>query len=229
MEEPINNKAVIDFFKSGKPVRYSKGELIVRAGVDPDGVYLITKGYIKVYVISEAGEEYIHVLYGPGEIFPILWAFKDMYRDIFCEALEDMVVWRVGKQALLDFARRDVDTAFGLIDTIAEQFAAFSFRVDNLEYKQTTKRLIYRLLSLTFRFGTRNGNSIILEVPLTHKLIADTINLSRESVSREFKKLENDGLVCRQNGKVVLKDIDRLGHMLGDPGVLVEWGLAEDS
>lgn len=223
--EEIFNQAVSDFFATGRLLRFAKKELIVCAGQEPAGVYLIVKGYVKVYSISDSGEENTHIIYGPNEIFPILWALRDVYRDIYCEALGPVTAWRVTREALLAFAQRDVATTFGLLNTLAEQFAAFAFRMDNLGYRQIGERLVYRLVFLASRFGMTAGEMIIIDAPITHQLLGSTINLSRESVSREFKKLENEGLVTKDQGKIVIKDFKKLASLLNDSVNLHDWNL----
>jgi CRP-like cAMP-binding protein len=227
MRKTPKNKAITDFFNSGTAVRFTKGELILQAGKEPQGVYMLASGHVKSYSISSAGEEYIHIIFGPGEVFPLIWALKNVHRDVFYEALDDVRLLRICRSALAEAVNNNTAIASGMLDVVAEQFATVCFRVDNLEYKAINKRLMYRLLFLASRFGVRRGETIVIDAPITHKILGDTINLSRESVSRELKKLEHQGLIGRAKGRLTINNLAKLEDKLGDAANLHEWGLKD--
>ena len=88
--------------------------------------------------------------------------------------------------------------------------AAYVDRVDNLEYTKAYSRLIQRLLLMSERFGKEYNGSVILEIPVTHKDIANTISLTRETTSRELLKLEKKKLISQKGHILVVNDIKKL-------------------
>jgi CRP-like cAMP-binding protein len=46
-----------EFYKQFKIRDYKKGEMLIRADDDPQGIFCLTKGYIRQYSISKAGME----------------------------------------------------------------------------------------------------------------------------------------------------------------------------
>ena len=68
------------------------------------------------------------------------------------------------------------------------------------------KYLIYCLENLASRFGKKVGNKTIVQAPIHHHDIADMINTSRETTSREFVLLEKAGKVGYHNKQIVLFD-----------------------
>lgn len=199
-----------NFFRTGRTVRYQKGEIIMRAGERPEGVFLIERGYVKVYTISRRGEEYVHLVFKPGEVFPLMWVVKNVLYDSFYEALDDVSLKRVPKDKFLSFIRGSQEASQSVLEQIAGQLDVHINRLDNLEYKQAGERVAYRLLTLSKRFGRKYKGRVIINGPFTHQLIAESINLSRESVSREIKKLQNDGLIEYHEHKIVINDLDKM-------------------
>jgi len=185
----------------------------------------IQQGVIKVYSISDEGDQYIHVLYKTGEIFPLIWAIKDVKRRVFYEATTQSKVAEVSKEEFLKFIKKDTDVLYDVLSQLAEQFQVFAERLDNLLYKSAHEKVVYRLMFLASRFGVREGNKIVIEAPLTHELISETINLARETVSREIEKLEKNKLIARQSGLIVIIDINKLTKEFSEPISLDLWGL----
>jgi CRP-like cAMP-binding protein len=108
---------------------------------------------------------------------------------------------------------------------LASQLQVFVDRLDNLEYKKASERVAYSLLFLASRFGVRQGLKVRIAAPITHTLLADSINLARESVSRELKKLENDRFVIHKDHQFIIEDVDGLTQSLTQPVGMHNWSI----
>jgi CRP/FNR family transcriptional regulator len=215
-----------DFFTTGISIHASKGEVVLRGDEENADIFYLSKGLIKVYSINDEGEEYIHIIYKTGDIFPLIWAFRNKQRRVFYESLASSVLWKVPKARFLGHIKENTSPeAYSLIEQLAEQFNVYADRVDNLQYKSASQRVVYRLLFLAGRFGKKDGNRIIIDAPITHKIIASSINLTRESVSREIEKLDDAGIISTNNGKIVIKDVKKLGEQFSEPVSIDLWGL----
>jgi CRP-like cAMP-binding protein len=220
------NSSLIDFFKPARQKKYSTGELVLR-GEDPSGVMRLKKGFVKVYSISDEGDRYLHILYKAGELFPLIWALQNIRRRIFYEAASDVVIAEAQKDDFLRFIKKDASAAYDVLSQLAQQFYVFADRLDNLEYKSAHERVAYRLIFLASRFGQREDKSVIIKAPLTHELISESINLARETVSREIEKMEKANLLGRKDGYIVINDIERMSKQFSEPVTLNLWGLKE--
>jgi CRP/FNR family cyclic AMP-dependent transcriptional regulator len=211
-------------FNKGQPLVFGKGEHIIAQESKPDGVYYISTGYVKIYSISSNGDEYVHVIYGPGEIFPLVWAYLGIHPEaLYYEALSDCTVWRMSREWLLHFMATRPHIAYALSMQLAQQFRILADRIDNLEYKKASERVAYRVLFLASRFGTKDGSSIIIDPPITHEIFANTVNLARESVSRELERLEQDGVIQRQGRRLLIVDVHRLAGYISRAINLSRW------
>lgn len=216
---------LIDQFKQGRLLTYRKGEIILRAAEEPSGVYCIEQGFIRVYSITDQGEENTHVIYKAGEVFPLIWAFNNIARNVFYESLDVSQLWWLSKDEFLHLAKTSHKVSYLVLYQAVNQFHIFADRLDNLEYTDALEKVVYRLLYLAGRFGQKKSKKIIINAPITHQLIASSINLARETVSREIEILEHKGLVSHQKRLIVLNDIAGLENLIGEPVSLNLWGL----
>jgi CRP/FNR family transcriptional regulator, cyclic AMP receptor protein len=197
-------------FAGGWLVQAEKNEVILSKNDTDPPIYQIEDGFVKVYSISPRGEEYVHLVYKTGEVFSLTWLLKGKMQDVFYEALTDVRLRCVAKEDLLKLIQTDAQAAYTLLEQLAEQFRVHINRLDNLQFRHAHERVAYRLQSLAERFGVARGQKVTINAPFTHQLIADSINLTRESVSREIEKLEASGIVNYSEHKIVINSIKRL-------------------
>jgi CRP-like cAMP-binding protein len=221
----MNNIALQNIFAASKPTHYSAGEIIARAEDDPKAVYLIESGYVRVYSINSRGEEYMHIVYRAGELFPLMSLTGKKQRGVYYEALDTSTVRKLPVEELMDKIKTDTAVSSEMVFQILEQFNVYVDRVDNLEYKFGRERLVYRILFMASRFGRKNARGLTIDLPITQKVLGSSINLSRETVARELRRLEDRGLVTYEDRKILILDLDALAAELKDPINHDLWGL----
>jgi CRP/FNR family transcriptional regulator len=213
-------------FYKGQPLVAAKGEIILGNDVTK-GVYYISTGYIKVYSISQAGEEFVHIIYGPGEIFPLVWAYLGIQPEsLFYQAMSSTTLWRLSRDWFNVFITGQLEFAHAMSVQLAQQFRIYIDRVDNLEYKRASERVAYQLLFLASRFGIRANAGYVIDPVVTHDVLAGSINLARESVSRELEKLERQRIIRFQDRHILIHNVQALAAKLNRPVNLERWYLA---
>lgn len=208
--------SLAEYFKKGRQLTCEAGQVILAPGEASPEVFYIENGFIKVYSISRRGEIYLHIIYKSGEIFPLTWTIKNSRHDVFYEAISDTGLRRLPKADFLKFVKSNSAAAYILLEQFAAQFDIHISRVENLQHRRADERVAHRLLALAKRFGQEHGGETIIDAPITHQLIADSINLTRESVSRAIEKLENLGAIRYSERKIVIRNSSLLAGIFND-------------
>jgi CRP-like cAMP-binding protein len=216
-----------ELFASGKLMTFRKGDIIVRGdGEDPNGVYHIEQGFVKLYSINGRGEEYIHMVCGKDDIFPVPWLTDLRVTSLYFEPLADTTVRRVQPESISAMTLQSLPLTYALLHRAVKMLIMYMACLDNLEFKYTQERLAYRLLLLTARFGKQNGNgSIVLDVPLSQAGLANSINASRESVSRDMERLMRRGIIAYDHRRILVQDTNKLADLLGGKNGYNFWEL----
>jgi CRP-like cAMP-binding protein len=216
-------------FTRGQPLYFSKGDIVIGNEAAPNGVYFIGTGYIKAYSISDDGDEYIHLIFGHRELFPLIWAYLgNVPEAVYYEALSDCTLWRISRDWFNTFIQTDLSISAAIGQQLAQQFQIFSDRIDNLEYKKASERVAYRLLFLASRFGIKTHDNILIDAPITHDIFANSVNLARETVSRQLELLEKQHILGRENNHFVIEDLSALVSKLSRPPNFLNWRLGID-
>ena len=206
------------YFSKGTLETYRKGSRVLLSNADQKVVYFIRSGYVRIYSTTARKEEYTHIIYGQNELFPLTWLSKQDKTSATYQALTDVEVYAVPLSKVSNDLENKADLTLAMLRQAVEQYRIYSMRVDNLEYKYASERLAYRLIMLANRFGEYSGKTVTIVPPMTHQLLASSLNLSRESVSREIEKLARRDLV-RYNAQhqIILPSVEELAKQLHLP------------
>ncbi len=200
-----NTDAVHELFTNRLIQKFNKDDVIVNAFEEPAGIYLVEKGFVKSYSVTDKGDVNIQLIRSVGDVFPLLWAIGKNKRDVFFAAMDDVIVRRISVNEFNNKLDSDESLQKEMIERLAAMYLLMAERVRNLEQRRAKDRVIYCLESLAGRFGKKVGNKVIILAPIHHHDIADMINTSRETTSREFASLEKQGLVGYHGNNIFLR------------------------
>lgn len=211
-----NSLKLATLFKTGTKTIYKKGEIIIRPDAPPAGVYFIESGFIKSYDITKYGEENQLVVRGASQMFPIIWTMTNEQAAIYYEAMSDTVLYKMNRDVYLDKLENDPIFTKAVLEQVLTMYEIHSQRIMNLEYRTTPERIAYRLLTLADRFGQKHPMGILINAPIRRQDIAESVNCSRETASRELSKMHKRKLISKSDdGHIVLTKIDTLLKLVG--------------
>lgn len=199
------------FFSNFRAFKYKKDEVILRPGDMPQGISFIKTGYVRLYSFSKEGKELTLVIYKPGDFFPVVWTFKGESPSIYYfETLSDVDINRSPREDFVEFVKQNNDVFTEINDHIIGRFQVALKRMQYLTFGNSTSKLASILLICGKDFGIEKNGKIEIEIPLTHKDIADLVGVTRETVSVELKKLEKRGYVGYNEKLLVIKNLKGL-------------------
>lgn len=196
------------FLSSFRPLKYKKGEVILRGGETPQGICFVKSGFVKLSSISSDGDELTLVIYKEGEFFPVVWSFFGGTRgSIYSfETLTQAEIAKVPRQIFLDFISANQDVFMDITKHIITRFQSALRRMEFLTFGNAKAKIVSMILILGKDFGFLKAKGIEIQIPLTHKDIANLAGLTRETVSIELKKLSRRGYLAYDSKVIVIKN-----------------------
>ena len=194
------------FLKNGTRIEFKKDEIVVRPELTPPGVFFVDSGYLKVYELTRGGDENIRTFKQPGNLFPLLWAINGGGRESYTQAITPVVAYRLSRTQYLEYLDSHPQAMRDTLTKMVYLYEAYSDRIHNLEYRYAKERIAYRLLSLAKRYGKKNNGKIDILLPIRQGEFADSINVTRETASRELGKFKKLGLIDYSETKYVILD-----------------------
>lgn len=205
MDESIQAKVDI-FFRKYKKHSYKKGEIMIRADDEPQGIMYLTSGRVKAYSISRKGEEVIVNIFKEGSFLPMSWAVNDSPNTYFYEALTQVELWRAPKADVLSFLHSEPEVLFDLLRRVYIGMDGVLMRMAYLMGEDAYTRLVAELLISGKRFGLINEAKSV-ELHLSEKDLAAQTGLTRETINREIKKLKEKKIVSLQRDQLIITDL----------------------
>lgn len=202
------------FFNQYKPLQYKPRIIISHPNDAQSSVFYIRGGYLRVFRISEQGEELTLTILKPGDFFPLTYGMtaSPNVNSYYLETITPLEIWKVRIDQFLQFVKSQPDVYYELTERILFRFDSVLTKMEYLVFNNAYTKVAATLLSCARKFGQPKDSAIMLNVPLTHKDIATLIGITRETTSLEMKKLEKQGYVSRSGKLLVINNIDKLEH-----------------
>ena len=202
------------FYKQFTNRNYKKGEMLIRADDDPQGIFCLTKGYVRQYTISKSGFELtLHIL-KPISYFPMVWAINGTPNVYYFEALTPVEVGRAPRDEVVSFIKDKPILLFALMSELLEDYAETLKRVEHLVFSDAHRRVISILIYIAKYFGEESKSGIIVRHRFTQQDIATLVGVTRETASNEMVKLEKEGLIKYVEHAMLFENIEKLNSEL---------------
>jgi CRP-like cAMP-binding protein len=192
---------------------YEPGESIVTYLDASDEVFFVTAGEVCVTIYSLAGKAVSFRNLGSGDIFGEYAAIDGEPRCASVEARTSCLVASMSGTSFRKLLLNEPHVAQALIKSLVRNVRTLTKRIYEFSTLAVNNRIQAELLRLA-SLSPREGKSARLEPAPTHAEIASRISTHREAVSRELNRLSRMGIIARQNGSLVVRDLDRLAEML---------------
>jgi CRP/FNR family transcriptional regulator, cyclic AMP receptor protein len=189
--------------------RYERGTPIVDYLDASDDVFFIVFGEVKVTIYSRAGKAVSFSIMGPGEVFGEYPAIDQGPRSASVEARTNCLVASLPADAFRELLRTEPRIAEALLPQLVRKIRALTTRVYEFSTLAVKNRIQAELLRLA-NLAPRDGKCARIAPVPTHAEIASRVATHREAVTREINRLLRAGVIERESGALVVKDVDRL-------------------
>jgi CRP-like cAMP-binding protein len=201
-------------FSSYPKRSYPKGQILVFADESPEHIFYIVEGRVRKYDVSYRGEEVIVNIFKPPAFFPMSWAINHAPNKFFYKTETDTEIHVVPASVALQLLEDNPDITLDLLSRIYRGMDGLLGRVVHLMSGTAKSRLLYELIIEARRFGEEQPDG-------TYKLtsnesdLAARSGLTRETISREMRKLKESGWVELQNNVLLIKNLPAMQKALG--------------
>jgi len=212
MTEDVSTK-IDSFFSDYRLRKYAKGQVLILNGDDAIFVYQLVSGKVKEYEVTYRGDEIILNVFKPPAFFPMSLAINKTVNQYIYEAESAIEVRQAPAEAVVEFIKANPDVLFDLLSRVYRGIDGLLGRIVHLMSGSAQSRLLYELVLEYRRFGTTSEDGSC-QIKLNESDLAARAGLSRETVSREMKKLNQVGLLEITRSTIVIPNLARLENKL---------------
>ncbi len=199
--EPAHLQALAE---AAAPLHLAAATHLLMPGATPSLVYLVTRGWVKLYRLNESGEETTTCLCGPGDIVLADLLFYPHPASVGAQAESEVSLVMVPADILRRVQSLSPRFNLNLLQTLAEQSQRLMHQVEQLKTAPAVERIAgFLLRTMLDESGQPHAES---ELPFEKAKIADYLGLTPETFSRTLKELAARGITVRGR-KVMLEDL----------------------
>ena len=198
---------------AARTLELAVGQTLVAQRQQVKGIYVIASGDIEVGTVSDDGRSYVRRFAHPGMLFGMISVLDGQGSPYSYIAHERSTLLFVPKDALLSaLAHRPI-----LWESVARFVAGFQRKalaaIDENMFVPLRNRLARTLVTLAMTRGApAHPPAVAVRVRTTQHDVANLLGVSRQSVSRELKLLERQGLVRIDYRAITLLDPSAVGR-----------------
>jgi CRP-like cAMP-binding protein len=200
-----NSDALVKDFYSHKQLKsFHKGQVVLL----PDPTHLppityIEKGIVEQYTITDSGEKVVVNLFKSGAFFPASSAVNHTYNTYYFEAVEVATVRQATAEEVEILLLANPVIAYNLLQRLYRGVDGMLQKFSSSLSLTAQQRVMNELVIDAKRFGSLQiDGSVVLS--MTAGQIATRTGLARETVSREMKKFQHEGVLSVNRGKIIL-------------------------
>jgi CRP/FNR family cyclic AMP-dependent transcriptional regulator len=176
-------------------------------------VYAVVGGTLKVVTTSEAGDDVVLNLLGPGAVIGEVAVLCNAERSASVVALTDCELLAIERRDLLAFLRSHPDASLALMSVLAQRLRSLSELVEDTLFLNLPVRLAKKLVALGQSHGQRTPEGLRIDLKLSQGEWGDLVGATRESINKQLRTWSDACLVRLDQGYLVLRRPERLASL----------------
>jgi CRP-like cAMP-binding protein len=180
--------------------------VIFHQGDPGETLLLIQSGTVKVVAYSDAGDETVLSIFGPGESLGELALIDSQVRSATVQALEKVEAVSIQRAAFQRVVESHPAAMWRLFAGLATRIRHLTDTVSDLTALSLEERLAKKLLELAVERGRDLEGAIEIQLAITQQELADMIGATRPSVNKILGMYETQGLIGHNGRHLVIRD-----------------------
>lgn len=181
-------------------------------------LFLLLSGAVRIVAEGAEGREITLALLTDGNFFGDMALLDGHPRSASAVALEDCDILVLRQSDLFEVLERSPASVRRLLAFLSERLRRANERIHDLSLLTVRQRLAGVLRDLAMREGEPAQDGILLPPPINHRVLAETLSTSRETVSRELAELRARGLVAQDGRRIRVLDAEGLRMLIEGHG-----------
>ncbi len=193
-----------NLLNAAKPKIVKARANIFHEGDEGGSMLMVLSGQIKISTIAPNGKECVLAFLGPGDVIGELTVFDGGARNASAQAMEPSRLLELTRGAVISMLEKSPSTAIKIIEILCKRLRATSAMVEDATLLTAAPRLARALLRLIETNGVDTDDGVLIDLALSQSTLGAHAGLLRESVNRQMRAWEKDGVISRRNDRIVI-------------------------
>ncbi|MCA9869188.1 MAG: Crp/Fnr family transcriptional regulator [Anaerolineae bacterium] len=193
--ESLNDSELEALAASLKQRVFARGVVIFHKGSPGNSLYLIERGKVRIFILSDSGQEITINVHGPDECFGELALLDGLPRSASAVSLDRTTSYVLQREDFLATLESHPGMARAILALLSSRVRHATAYAESLAFLDVKSRIASTLLALADRHGVER-QGVEIDLRLTQSDLASYVAASRESVNKALGGLRDQGLVA---------------------------------
>ncbi len=190
---------------------YKENQSVYEADQKFERIYAVKSGMFKTVVMDANGNEHILGFHLPGELFGLDAIYPQKYISTAIS---------LGTSSVCGINYTDLETLAGKLPSLQRQLFSLMSKEVHTSQAMTVEhaadqKLAGFILALASRYKQRGYSETRFNLVMPRRDIANHLNMAPETVSRLFKRFQNEGLIDIKRTDLHITQIENLKRLAG--------------
>jgi CRP/FNR family transcriptional regulator len=192
---------------------YPPDVAVFQQGSPAEYVYFIERGMVKLNLIEQDGQQAIVGLRSSGWILGTSSVILQKANPVTATTLTHCHIRFISADAFRHLLKTDVQFSWHIQQSLSREMHEQITRIGQLNCLPARQRLEQLLWDFASALTLDNRKKEVkMEIPLKQLEMAQLIGISPEHLCRMLKQLDEEGIIIRKKGWVILNDAEKLWH-----------------
>jgi CRP/FNR family transcriptional regulator, cyclic AMP receptor protein len=195
---------------------YRHGDIIFHKASPGTGMMAVLAGQVRISAPSPDGREIVLNMINPGEIFGEIALLDGKDRTADAAAQTDCELLIIERRSFIPFLIGNPEVALRLLAVLCDRLRRTTEQVEDMLFRDLPSRLAKKLLSLAATSGERSEGGLRVATRLSQRELGAMVGMSRESVNKQLRQWQIEGVIASEHGCILLAD-ERTLQNLSEP------------
>jgi CRP-like cAMP-binding protein len=178
-----------------REINLSHGDILFEQGDESDGLYVIGRGILRIYLTADDTREATINLLEDGEAIGEIALLDGLPRSAGAAALTDAKLIFIPREPFLNLLDESTNLGKQIILTLCERLRSANAQVDQAIFHDLRHRLVVLLRQLAIIHGHFEEDVAVVDLELTQGTLAQMLGASREAVNKQLRGLAKEGRI----------------------------------
>jgi CRP/FNR family transcriptional regulator, cyclic AMP receptor protein len=178
----------------------------------------VLAGQVRISSPSPDGREIVLNMINAGEVFGEIALLDGKDRTADAVAQTDCELLVIERRSFVPFLTSNPEVALRLLAVLCDRLRRTTEQVEDMLFRDLPSRLAKKLLNLAAASDERTAGGARIATRLSQREIGTMVGMSRESVNKQLRQWQLDGIVASEQGCILLID-ERALQNLAEPEV----------
>ncbi len=195
--------------------RYADGQTIFQKGDEGSSLMAVLRGRVRVGSGSEDGKEIVLSIVETGQVLGEIALLDGRPRSTDAVAVGDCQLLVIERRDFVPYLERNPGVPIAMMSVLCDRIRRTNALVEDIAFLELPARVARLLLRLGQSHGRKTPRGLRIDLKLTQKDLGNLIATSRESINKQLRAWQEEGLISTEGGYITLLRPERLSPDAG--------------